>query len=68
MHVKRRVGDLDLAGKQKHRSHQQQDRCQKQHAGQQSLIKIGGDHRAKRQHEGDRRTALDDTDEAKPVA
>ncbi len=68
MHVERGVGDLDLAGEQQHRSHQQQDRSQEQDTGHHVFIEIGGDHRAERKNEGDRRAGLDNPDQAQPVA
>ena len=68
MNVERGVRDLDLAGEQQHRTHHQQDRSEEQDAGHHALIKIGGDHRAKRKDEGNRRAGLDDPDQAQPIA
>ena len=64
MHVQRGVRDLDFAGEQQHRSHHQQDRSKEQDAGHHPFVEIGGDHRAKRQHEGNGGAGLDDADQA----
>ena len=68
MHVQRPVRDLDFAGKQQHRAHHQQDRSKEQDAGDDRLVEIGGDHRAKRQHKGYGSAGLDDADQPQPVA